>query len=327
MTKDSAANKGFSLPFARVALILAALVALAAIAIAAVRSRSGVEGEAKQPPATQPVGDVGSMITGLEKKMAANPTDAQGWNLLGQAYYHVGRYADSVKAYSRAVALDSKNAASWSALGEVQLLSGPGGITPEAEASFRKALALDPSDFRARYFMAVKKDDNGDHKGAVDDLIAILRESPADAPWLQPVRDLTLRISTAHKIDVAARMPAAPEAAPAAAMAVPPATGGDSVARAGIPGPTSADLKAASAMTPSQQDEMARGMVARLAARLEQEPRDANRWIMLMRARMVLKDPAGASEALDRAKAVFKGDAAQIARFDEAAKTLGLPGR
>ena len=49
-------------------------------------------------------------------------------------------------------------------------------------------------------------------------------------------------------------------------------------------GESAADLKAATAMTPSQQDEMARGMVARLAARLEQNPRDADRWIMLMRA-------------------------------------------
>lgn len=325
MTKDSAANKGFSLPFARIALILAALVALAAIVLATVRGRSGGD-ETKAAASAQPVGDVGSMIAGLEKKMAANPTDAQGWGLLGQAYYHVGRYADSVKAYSRAVALDPQNATAWSALGEVQLLSGPGGVTADAEASFRKALAIDPKDFRARYFMAVKKDDNGDHKGAVDDLIAILAESPADAPWLQPVRDLTLRISTQHKIDVAGRMPA-PAAPPASAMPSLPAASGDSVATAGIPGPTSADLKAASSMTPSQQDEMARGMVARLAARLEQEPRDANRWIMLMRARMVLNDPAGAKEALDRAKAVFKGDAAQIARFDEAAKTLGVPGR
>ncbi|MET0373688.1 MAG: hypothetical protein ABW128_05455, partial [Rhizorhabdus sp.] len=77
-------------------------------------------------------------------------------------------------------------------------------------------------------------------------------------------------------------------------------------------------------MTPSQQDEMARGMVARLAARLEQNPRDADRWIMLMRARMVLNDPAGAKEALARARSVFKGDSAQLRRFDEAADTLGI---
>lgn len=320
MTKDSATNKGFSLPFARIALILAALIAVAAVAIAVLKSRSGGESaESPAPSATDQVGDVASMISGLEKKMTENPTDPKGWGLLGLAYYNVGRYADGVKAYTKATTLEPQNPSHWSALGEVQLLSGPGGVTPAAEASFRKALAIDPKDFRARYFMAVKKDADGDHKGAIDDLIGVLRDSPADAPWAPPVRDLINRLATEHKIDVADRLPAAPSAPSAAAL-----TPGDSVATNGIPGPSAADLKAATAMTPSQQDEMARGMVDRLAARLRDNPKDADRWIMLMRSRIQLKDPAGARAALAEAKAAFKGDAAQQARFDAAARTLGL---
>ncbi|MFD2501282.1 hypothetical protein ACFSTI_23645 [Rhizorhabdus histidinilytica] len=91
---------------------------------------------------------------------------------------------------------------------------------------------------------------------------------------------------------MAGRVP--PPSAPQQAASAAPTTGGDSVATAGIPGPSAADLKAATAMTPSQQDELARSMVARLAARLEQNPRDADRWIMLMRSRMMLNDPTGA---------------------------------
>lgn len=318
MTKDSAANKGFSLPFARIALILAALIAVAAVAISVVRSR-GTVADSAPPAPTQPVGDIASMIGGLEKKMAENPDDPRGWNLLGLAYYNVGRYADAVKAYSKATTHGPNDPAAWSALGEAQLLSGPGGVTPEAAASFRKALALDPKDFRARYFMAVRKDADGDHKAAIDDLIGVLRDSPAGAPWEQPVRDLITRISTEYKIDVAGRVPP-PSSAPGS---TPPAA--DSVATNAIPGPTATDLKAATAMTPSQQDEMARGMVARLAARLEANPRDADRWIMLMRARMVLNDAPGAQAALAGAKAAFKGDAAQQSRVDDAAKTLGVP--
>ena len=84
MTIDSATNKGFSLPFARVALILAALIAVAAVAVAMLRSDD--EGESPAPSAvSQPVGDVASMIGGLEKKLADNPGDARGWNLLGLA--------------------------------------------------------------------------------------------------------------------------------------------------------------------------------------------------------------------------------------------------
>jgi cytochrome c-type biogenesis protein CcmH len=42
---------------------------------------------------------------------------------------------------------------------------------------------------------------------------------------------------------------------------------------------------------------MARGMVERLAARLEANPRDADGWIRLMRSYMVMNEPDRASQA------------------------------
>lgn len=325
MTKDSGPNKGFSLPFARVALILAALVALTAVVVAVLRSRAGQDDSTTPTAEAAAVPEVETMISGLEKKLKDNPQDARGWHLLGQAYYHVGRYPDAVKAYARAVELDPKDAEAWSALGEVQVLTGPGRITPDMHKSFETALKLDPKDFRARYFLAIEKNESGSHKQALDDLVAIVNESPADAPWLQPVRDLAERISKEHGIDIAGRMKPIAPAAPAAESEAAASLGaGGQIAAAGIPGPSSADLQAASRMTPTQQDEMARGMVARLAARLEDNPRDADGWIRLMRARLVLKDPNGARQALAKAKAAFAGDAAQVARFEEAARTLGL---
>lgn len=321
MTKDSPANKGFSLPFARVALILAALVALAAIAIAVVRSRGGSTESPQAAGPQEQAGDVASKVRELEQKLQENPNDFKGWATLGWSYYNFGRYADAAAAYAKAVKIDPSNAEMWSALGEAQVLSGPGGVTPAAEASFRKTLTIDPSDHRARYFLAVKKDADGDHKGAIDDWIAILKDSPAGAPWEQPVRKLIEEAASKYRIDVTGRVPppSAPQQGTASAM-----SDGGAVAAAGIPGPNAGDLKAATAMTPAQQDEMARGMVDRLAARLQDNPKDADRWIMLMRARMVLNDPAGARDALTKAKAAFKGDSGQIARFDDAAKTLGV---
>lgn len=322
MTKDTTAGKGFPLPFARIALVLAALIAVAAIALAVTRSRSGLAESGAAGNEASPVGDVASMVGALEKRLEDNPNDFKGWATLGWSYYNLGRYPDAARAYAKATGIDPSNAEMWSALGEVQLLSGTGGVTPAAEASFRKALSIDPSDHRARYFLAVKKDQDGDHKGAIDDWIAILKDSPPGAPWEAPVRALIAKVAAEHKIDVAGRVPppsTPPQARPAAA------TGGDdTVATDGIPGPNAADLKAATAMSPSQQDEMARMMVARLAARLESNPKDADGWIRLMRARMVLNDAPGAQAALVKARAAFKGDAGQLARFEEAAKTFGM---
>ncbi|KQX18477.1 MULTISPECIES: tetratricopeptide repeat protein [unclassified Sphingomonas] len=321
MTNDATASKGFPLPFARIALVLAALIAVAAIALAVTRSRSGFEESGAAGNEAGPVGDVASMVGALEKRLEDNPNDFKGWATLGWSYYNLGRYPDAARAYAKATRIDPSNAEMWSALGEVQLLSGTGGVTPAAEASFRKALSIDPSDHRARYFLAVKKDQDGDHEGAIADWIAILKDSPPGAPWAKPVRELIAKVAAEHKIDLAGRVPppAAPPAGPAAAVG-----GGDTVATDGIPGPNAADLKAATAMSPSQQDEMARMMVARLAARLESNPKDADGWIRLMRARMVLNDAPGAQAALSKARAAFKGDAGQLARFDEAAKTFGM---
>jgi len=69
---------------------------------------------------------------------------------------------------------------------------------------------------------------------------------------------------------------------------------------------------------------MVRAMVDGLAARLRQNPRDADGWIRLMRSRMVLNDPAAARAALRSGLAAFAGDAAVQARLRDAARELGI---
>ena len=43
-------------------------------------------------------------------------------------------------------------------------------VTPGARGLFAKVLALDPADARARYFLAMAKDEDGDHASAMADL-------------------------------------------------------------------------------------------------------------------------------------------------------------
>jgi cytochrome c-type biogenesis protein CcmH len=312
MAEPSTTGKGkATLPFGRIALILAALVAAAAIGIAVMRNRA--EAPSASLAAAAPVGDVSTMITQLEARLKQDPKSAQGWQMLGWSYFETGRYADSAKAYARAAALEPANATYWSALGEALVLSGPGGVTAEAEQAFRKALAADPKDHRARYFIGVKKDLAGDHKGAVEDWIALLKDTPAGAPWEQPVRELLDKVATANGIDITGRVP--PPSAPPA-----------EVATAAIPGPTREQMQAATSLPPGQQDAMVRGMVDGLAAKLKADPKNADGWIRLMRARMVLGEQGAATQALRQARAAFAGDAAEQARLSDAARTLGVPG-
>ena len=219
-------------------LIVAGLVALAAVGIAVRRNRPPPP-PADSAAAEQPAGSVTDMIGALEKKLKGNTSDANGWRMLGWSYFETGRYADAARAYKTAATIDPTRSEYWSALGEATVLADKAGVTPDAEQAFRKALAIDPKDPRARYFVGVKKDMDGDHKAAIDDWIALLKDTPAGAPWEQSVRELIRKVAATNKIDTAGRVPApaAPTAQQRTAIGPPPGSGAD-VATAPIPGPT-----------------------------------------------------------------------------------------
>lgn len=318
---DRAGSPGFG----RVALIAAALVALVAIGLAVWRSAGG---NAPPPPpapslagAAPAAGDVASAIGQLEARLAKNPKDAQGWRMLGWSYYQTERFPDAVNAYRHATAIDPDNAEGWSALGEAIALAGKGDMPADATAAFGKALAIDPKDARARYFTAVGKDLSGDHKGAIDAWIALLKDTPAGAPWEQNVRQTIAQVATKNRIDIAGRVP--PPSPAALAAAAPP---GAAVATDGIPGPTPEQLAAASSLPPGQQEAMVRGMVDGLAAKLKANPKDGDGWIRLVRARMVLGQKQEAAQAVADGTAAFAGDKAAQGRIADAAKALGVPG-
>jgi len=305
---------------ATIALVVAALLAAAALAYAlffrggegpAAAGAPAANSAAAQPPS------VDAMIVELAQRLRQDPDNHQGWYMLGSVYRGAGRFTESAQAFRRAMELQPSNADYAAYLGEALLLAGEGAPPPEAERMFRRALALQPGNPQARYYLATLKDLSGDHRGALDELIALLREAPAGAPWVPQVREAATAIASQNNIDIAGRLPPAPTAP----TAPPPG----SSATAAIPGPTAEQMAQASAIPPSQQDEMVKGMVDRLAARLRRNPRDAEGWIRLMRSRMVLNEPRAAAEALRAALAAHEGDAAIQNRLRQAARALSVP--
>ncbi|MEA3009511.1 MAG: cytochrome c-type biosis protein CcmH, partial [Sphingomonadales bacterium] len=213
-------------------LILAALIALASAAVAISRS----------------VGKSGDSDS-------ASPA-AKDWRVVGWAYAQSGNAGESAAAYRKAAAIEPGNAENWSSLGEA-LQVPSASLVPEAEAAFRKAIELDPADPRARYFLAVQKDLAGDHKGAVESWLALLKDTPPGAPWEADLRRTIEQTAAKNRIDVAGRIPPA---------------GATGTASAGIPGPTPEQLASASSLPPAQQQAMVEQMVARLEGKLKANP-------------------------------------------------------
>ncbi len=298
---------------ATIALALAALLAVAAIGIAIFRSGETVdEATAATTNSAGPPPTMAQTVATITERLRQDPDNPEGWPMLGLLQRDAGNVAEAERAFRRAMELAPTNAEYVAYTAEMMFIRQGRNVTPEAERLMRRALELEPGNAQARYYLATLKDMRGDHRGAIDDLAALLREAPADAPWEPQVREAATRIGQANNIDLAGRLP-------------PPRQPAQSIATAGIPGPTRDQLQAASSIPPSQQDAMSREMVARLRGRLQQNPRDADRWIFLMRSEMVLRNPQAATAALSSALAAFQGDAATQRRLRTAAQELAVP--
>jgi cytochrome c-type biogenesis protein CcmH len=94
---------------------------------------------------------------------------------------------------------------------------------------------------------------------------------------------------------------------------------------AGAP-PVAAPSPPAATAPPAAQDEMIRGMVARLDARLHQDGSDVDGWIKLVRSYLVLGEPDKARATLTDARNALKADADKLRRLDAGARSLGVGG-
>lgn len=295
----------------RIALILAGLVAAGTIGATILRQH-----EVGTPPrdGMAAPAQAGS-ISELEKATEESPDDSRAWQRLGLAYFEAGRFGDAARAYDSATRLAPGEALLWSALGEARVMASERDPMPaEAVAAFEKARAIDPADPRARYFLAVKRDLGGDHRGAVDDWLALLKDTPPDAPWRGDLIRTIEQVAKIHKLDVAEKL--------AKASSVPsPTEASLPLAAQGIPGPSAQDLAGASRIPPGEQRAMAEGMVARLETRLASDPANVEGWIMLMRSRRTLGQPDKASKALADAVAA---NPAKADYLRQQAEVLGI---
>ncbi len=298
------------IPPATIVLALAALLAVGAIIFSLTRGGETAATNTAAPatgPAAGP--DPAAAIAAMQASLRQDPDDHRTWRMLGLTLQRMGRFDEARDSYQRAMQLQPNDPDYISGYAEMILVIGGENADREAEALFRRALEFRSDHPAPRYYLAVLKDTRGQHREALDELIALVNDAPAGSSWEAQVRDAVEKIARTNNIDIAGRLPAPRQ----------------SVATAGIPGPTQQQLDAARSLPPSEQEDMAKGMVDRLAARLAQNPRDERGWIMLMRSRMVRGETQGAAEALRSGLAAFGDDTAVQQRLRAAAGELGVP--
>lgn len=242
----------------------------------------------RAPTASEPLEN---LVAQVESHLEKNPTDGRGWTVLAPVLMRIGRFDDAVRAYRNSITYAGETASRRADLGEAVASAANGVITDAAKTEFQRALALDPKDAKARYFLGVAAEQDGRKDDAARIWKAMLADAPADAPWRHTVQEALARVG---------------------GPAVPPLS--------------EEAMSAASGMSAADRSAMIHGMVERLATRLKQDGSDVQGWLRLVRAYIVLGERDKALAAQDDARHALGHDAERLRTLNDGLKSLGLDG-
>jgi cytochrome c-type biogenesis protein CcmH len=243
-----------------------------------------------QPPAPDaaPHLDMQQAAQALEKKLHADPTNAEGWVLYARTESMLGDYQKAGVAYRQAISLGQKSPDVLAGYGEMLVLSADGIVSPAAHDTFTEVLAADSKNDVARYYLALADEQAGEEQRAIDRWVALAADIPDDSP---------MREAISHGIAAAAKEGGL--TAPALPKGTPPQSQQDATETQS--GPTQEQMGSAAQMPEGQRKDMIRGMVAQLAARLQTEPNDLEGWLRLARSYAVLDEPDKSVDAYEHA--------------------------
>jgi len=261
-----------------------------------------------------PGNDVAVLITKAERHLAEKPDDGKGWDVLAPIYFRTMRVNDAQVAYRNAIRLLGPSPVRLDGLAETLMAVSDGVVTEEARQVLEQSLTLEPDNPRARFYIALSSEQAGRPDEARQAFEALAKQSPPDAPWLPLVNQ---HIAMNGGAPVAVN----PGADPAAPGAVSAASGADPAA----PGnPTQQDVAAAETMNAGDRQQMIRGMVESLDAKLSEDPNNFEGWMRLVRSYAVLNDKDRAAGALKRGLAAFPPAGEQGRQLLALARELGI---
>ena len=279
---------------------VAAVVALAVLTLGPLGfyialGSPNIPGEPAFARVTTPKGheSIASLVSQVEAHLATNPNDGAGWEVLAPVYTRLGRFDDAVQARKKALLLSGATATREADLGEAETAAANGVVTAEAKAAFERAVASDPKEAKARYFLGLAAEQDGRNDEAASIWRSMVAEAPTGAPWVAFVRQALARVS----------------GGPVATVE-----------------PSTADISAVANMSEDARRDTIRGMVARLADRLHDNGGDVEGWLRLVRAYVVLGDRTKAKDAAADAKRALGERPDDVRRIDDLVKGLGLEG-
>ena len=236
------------------------------------------------------------LVARVERHLANNPEDGQGWAVVAPVYMSMGQPQASARAYANAIRILGPRQEWLTDMGEAMTVANQGMVTADARRAFEEAVSLDANAVKPRFFLAIALGQEGRKEDAVNAWQELLEGADETAAWVGAARQELARVQGV-----------APPALP-------------------LRGPSQQDVAASQEMSADDRQSMIEGMVAGLADRLETQGGSAQEWNQLIRAYMVLGERGKAENALASAQAAFESAPEDLSRINETASQLGLTG-
>ncbi len=198
------------------ALVLAVAVPAAAVLLYGhLGERRGLDPVLAQPASQATPADVETLVARLAERMKAEPSDPQGWLLLGRAYAGLQRFEEARDAFREAMQRSTPDADLLADYADVLAMTQGRTLAGEPEKLVQQALALQPDHLKALALAGSAAFERGDPKQALAHWTRAKRVAPPDSPF---ATGLDPGIAEAR---AAAGLPPepAPAGAPAAAAA------------------------------------------------------------------------------------------------------------
>ncbi len=139
--------------------------------------------------------DLAAAVARIEAHLLANPDDGRGWDVIAPIYLRMGRYDDAARAFGEGARLHGESPRRVADRAEALTLA-KGGVVPEEARTLFQSVLAGPAQAedgtaraKARYFLALALEQDGDRAAALSAYESLLVDTPADAPWRARVAD------------------------------------------------------------------------------------------------------------------------------------------
>jgi len=121
-------------------------------------------------------------ITSNSQAVKKDATNLDAWVALGDNFMDTGQYDAAANAYKQSVLLTGGNPLLILAYARATILSDEGKVSDHAKESLQMVLLQEPKNPEAKYFLTLRKLEDGDIQEAMADMKALYASLPEDSP-------------------------------------------------------------------------------------------------------------------------------------------------